>query len=41
MYAVHIRSIILTSGLKRVMFYKAWTEYKLNMFYLQIFSSLD
>ena len=41
MYTVYIRSIMLISGLKKVMPYKAWTGHKLNVSHLQIFGSLD
>ena len=40
MYAVHIRSIMLISGLKEFILYKAWTDHKLDVFHLQIFGSL-
>ena len=40
MYAVHIRSLTLTSGLKNMVSYEAWTGRKPNVSHLRIFGSL-
>jgi len=40
MYAVHIRSLTLTSGLKEIVPYEAWTGCKPNVSHLRIFGSL-
>ena len=40
MYAVHIRNLTLTFGLKEIVPYKAWTEHKADVSHLQIFGSL-
>jgi len=40
MYAVHIRSLTLTSGLKRIVPYEAWTGRKADVSHLWIFGSL-
>jgi len=40
MYAVHIRSLTLTSGLKGIILYEAWTGHKVDISHLWIFSSL-
>jgi len=41
MYAVYIRSLILTSGLKGIVPYEAWTGRKADVSHLWIFGSLD
>jgi len=40
MYAVHIRSLTFTSGLKEIVPYEAWTGHKPNVSHLHIFGSL-
>jgi len=40
MYAVHIRSLTLTSGLKEIVPYEAWTGRKPDVSHLHIFGSL-
>jgi len=40
MYAVHIRNLTLTSGLKKIVLYEAWTGHKPDVSYLRIFGSL-
>jgi len=41
MYAIHIRSLTLTSGLKEIVPYEAWTRHKPNVSHLHIFGSLS
>ena len=41
MYAIHIRSLTLTSGLKEIVPYEAWTRHKSNVSHLHIFGSLS
>jgi len=40
MYAMHIRSLTLISGLKEIVPYEAWTKRKPDVSYLCIFGSL-
>ena len=40
MYAVHIRNLTLTSGLKKIVLYEAWTGHKPDVSHLRIFDSL-
>ena len=39
-YAIHIRSLILISGLKDIVLYEAWTEHKPDVSHLCVFGSL-
>jgi len=40
LYATHIQSLLLTSGLNSMVPYVAWTEQKPDVFHLQIFGSI-
>jgi len=40
LYATHIQSLLLTSGLDSIVPYEAWTGQKLDVSHLQIFGSI-